>query len=161
MTPFDRAPEIIRVEPDCCGGTVVALHPHLFCREQRGPITFGSGSFDLAWQWRTNERPTSLVAGAQDHEVIPCLGETELSVRPAEHHICIRIVLAVVLPEAHGAYLKAAALRERDVLAARTRVRTVLPTAEHGIVPQASMLRPFSSSILKGCHAAGRPDLPR
>ena len=85
----------------------------------------------LVWQWLPNELDAPPVAGTNGVEVPTGLSQTQPTVRSAAYPVGVVIVLAVVLPEAHGADLIEAALGKRQVATARTPIGPALWAAVH------------------------------
>ena len=85
----------------------------------------------LLWQWLPNEWGAPLVTGTHGVDVPMGLSQTQPAARSAAYPGGVVIVLAVVLPEAHGADLVEAALGKRQVAAARTPIGPALRAAVH------------------------------
>jgi hypothetical protein len=92
------------------------------------------GRWPFIGQWRAHIPAEAVFAGTERGEVAPRLGQAQSAVRPAEHHVGVRVVLPIVLPEAHRADSEARTLGEGQVPAARTCVRAAA---------RASLLGPF------------------
>jgi hypothetical protein len=72
---------------------------------------------------RPHEPRAPLVTRPEPPEVLAGLRERQPLVRPAPHLVGVVVVLAIVLPETDSADVKTAARIERQVPAARARVR--------------------------------------
>ena len=73
----------------------------------------------LLWAWRTY-MGNVLKPGCTKRNVVgtTCC-KPEICIGTAANNVCILVVLPVIFPEANGANLKGATLRQREVLAAR------------------------------------------
>lgn len=85
----------------------------------------------LVRQRLPNELGTPLVAGTHGVEVPTGLSQAQPAVRSATDPVGVVIVLAVVLPEAHGADLVEATLGKREVAAAWTPIGSAPGAAAH------------------------------
>jgi hypothetical protein len=93
-----------------------------------------------------------LGARSEREIVLPRCPQAQFAIRTAPDLICIRVILAVVLPEANLANLVAATLGKREVVATRTTVGAafdLLLDTHHEIPPAGAdwRVRPLSSGF--------------
>ena len=86
---------------------------------------------------------------SQPQVVLARLGQAQPTVRAAADHIGVRVILAVVFPETDWADVVAAALRQRQMAAARAPIGTSLWTGDHTprFQPAHVLLEPPSSLL--------------
>lgn len=81
------------------------------------------GRWPLLRKWGTNVRQKPILDCTDALEVLSCRREAQPIVRTSSYLVGIVLVLSVILPEANGADLVAAPLRQGDVGAAGAGVR--------------------------------------